>query len=95
MAKAKKMGLRQRLRHDANKKLLEIGKTAYAGVERAMEEHDTKLNPMDVMRFIAGNQVRTLQQELITQLANEAEAELERIYNRQQGLPLEDKNDSA
>lgn len=94
MATAKKTTLRQRLRHDANEKLLEIGKTAFAGVERALEEHDTDISATELMRFLSGTQVSTLQEKLITDLANEAEAELEEIYNRQQGLDLGDKNDS-
>jgi hypothetical protein len=89
------MTLRQRLRSDANDKLLAVGKTAYAGVERALEEHSTNIDAKDLMKFMSGTQVASLQDKLITQLANEAEAEIEAIYNRQQGLNLGEDDDKS
>lgn len=86
-ATAKAPTLRQRLRSAADKRLLEIGKEAYSGVVRAIENADAHIDPKDLMRFMSGTQVSTLQEKLITELANEAEDALEALYNKQMELP--------
>ena len=52
----------------------------------------SQINPHDVMRLISTGQTKTLREDLITQLANETEAELEAIYNKQMNLLPEDSD---
>jgi hypothetical protein len=87
----KQMTLRQHLRAEAQTKLAEIEKLVRIGVERALEEAGVELNPADVMRLCLGGQTKTVKEQLITDLANSAEAELLRIWNNQQDLPLGDE----
>ena len=60
--------------------------------DSAMEDADTDINVHDGMRLLFAVQTKTLREQLITELSNEAEAELEKIYNRQIGLLPEGAN---
>lgn len=86
MAKAKKMTLRQRLRHDADEKIGELEQLVSKAVTDAVEGAGVELNPYDVMRLCTGGQTKSLRERVITELANQKEAELEKIYNDQQDL---------
>lgn len=95
MAKKKKvkaMTLRQRLRAKAQEKLESLQEDVIDAVGSACDSHNTKINPYDMMRLISGGMTKTLRERLITELANETEAELEALYNKQLGL-LEDDTD--
>ncbi len=88
--KAKKITLRQRLRADAAEKLVGLKQQA---VERVGEIADAAgINKYDLMKACTVGHLATLEKQLVTDLANNAEAELERIYNSQQKLDLEDEN---
>lgn len=89
MAKAKKLTLRQRLRQDAEKKL--DGMIEQASEKVATVTEGTSVDFYLLMQLASQpGQGKTLRDNLITKLANDKEAELEEIYNRQQGLPLGD-----
>ena len=91
MAKAKKLTLRQRLRQDAEKKLHLMVLAMEGAAERVIEEHNSHIDTLRLMQLASQpNQGKTLRSDLITVLANEAEAEIEALYNKQQGLPLGD-----
>lgn len=88
----KKATLRQQLRAQAEEKLAHIQGLVVVGVERALEEAGVELNPSDVMRLCLGGQTKTVHEQLITDLANQAEADLLTLWNNQQALPLGDDN---
>ena len=90
---ARKMTFRQRLRAEAEERLDNIRSLMTIAAMRACEEANTDINPHDVMRLVSGTQTKSLRTRLITELANEKEAELEKIYNNQQDLGLESTDD--
>lgn len=91
--KKTKPTLRQRLRHDAGVKLSEIERLAGSAMTRVCEESNTKVGAYDLMRLFSGTQTKSLRDKLIGQLADEAETELENIYNNQRLLDLGEKPD--
>lgn len=92
MAKAKKLTLRQRLRQSAETKLGEIVVEMNQAASRVIDQAGSGINREDLMKLCSLPETRTLtiRAKLVTDLANEAEAELEALYNKQQGLPLGD-----
>lgn len=92
MSKAKGLTFRQRLRAQSADRLEEIQMAVAKAADSAMEDADTDINVHDVMRLLCAGQTKTLREQLITELSNEAEAELEKIYNRQIGLLPEGDN---
>lgn len=86
MSKDKKMTLRQRLRVNAEASLDAIVAVMVTAGERAMQECETELDPLDIMHLMSAKQNKTLRDKLVTQLANEAEQALEDLYNRQEEL---------
>jgi len=92
--KAKKMTFRQRLRATAEERLSKMTNATAARCMDVCKESKTEINPYDVMRLAAGKRNESLHYRLVSELANEMEAELERIYNNQQDLPLEDKHEN-
>ena len=92
MAKNKALTLRQRLRADAEKKLnVLINSMLHAG-ERVVEESDTGIDPALLMQLTSQpQQGKTLRNRLVTQLANEKEAALEKLYNNQLDMLQESK----
>lgn len=87
-----KMTLRQRLRNDSEKKLEKIIYKINDATKVVLEDAGTNLNWQDVIRLAGSMRSKSLKTQLITQLANEAEDELERLYNNQQTLSLEKKD---
>ena len=57
-----------------------------------LKAQKTSMKPTALMHLISTNQNKTLREELITGLSNEAEEALEDLYYKQQGLDLGDKN---
>ena len=85
--KEKALTLRQRLRLDAEKKLHLMVLAMEGAAERVLEEHDSHIDKMMLLQLTSQpNHGKTLRHDLVTQLTNEAEAELERIYNEQLDL---------
>lgn len=84
----KRLTLRQRLRNDAEKRLDEILQMMRQAGARVTDEAGTEIQPSLLMQLASQpNEGKTLRNSLVTQLANEAEAKLEAIYNRQIALP--------
>ena len=84
--KSKKLTLRQRLRADADKKLEAMVEQACEKVATITE--GTSVDFYRLMQLASQpSHSKTLRHDLITALANDAEAELERIYNDQMKLP--------
>ncbi len=90
--KARKMTFRQRLRAQSEERLEKM-----ASVIRLQAIESVKavsqINPFDVMKLACGTQTKSLRYRLVTELANEAEAELEALYNKQIELPMNGEND--
>ena len=91
MTKAKKMTFRQRLRVEAGE-ILDGLCNIVSGLASEVVAEESKINSADVMRLLSGGQTKSLRHRLITELANEKEAKLEALYNRQQQLPMGDDN---
>ena len=87
--KAKKLTFRQRLRADAAQKLDGLCEQAQERVTELVA--GTSLDPALLMQLASSpGHTKTLRENLITRLANDKEAELEALYNRQQDLELEE-----
>ncbi len=91
-SKAKKLSLRQRLRNDAAHQLGKIRREVEEVTEHVLQGAETEISKVDVFRLLSGGQTKTLEEQLVTELANEKEAELERIYNSQIDLLPESKD---
>lgn len=90
----KRLTLRQRLRQDAEKRLDELLRAMQSAAIRVCEEGTTEVDPALLMQLASQPQHgKTLRNTLVTQLANEAEELLERLYNNQMGLPIEGDSD--
>jgi hypothetical protein len=88
-----RLTLRQRLRADAEKKLDQILKDLDQAAARVLDQAGTDIATWDLLHIAGSKQNKSLRAHLVTKLANEAEAELERLYNNQQKLALGDNND--
>jgi len=86
----KKMTLRQQLRAQAEEKLKGLREQMNEAAVRVVDGVDIK--PSDLMRLCLGGQTKTVHEHLITELANQAEAELLNLWNNQQALDLGDDN---
>jgi hypothetical protein len=84
------MTLRQRLRADAEKKLDSLIAAAGDAVDEILA--GTNLAAWDLMHLASSKQNKTLRAHMVTELANQKEDELERLYNNQQDLDLEKKD---
>lgn len=92
-SKAKTMTFRQRLRADAELKLDKMMSSMGTAGIRVCEEHNSEIDHTLLMQLASQPvQGKTLRSKLIGELANEAEAAVEKIYNNQQGLDLGDDN---
>ena len=91
MAK-QKLTFRQRMRKDAEAGLDDLVVRVQAFAIKAVK--GTSVDPALLMQ-LAGQpkQGKTLRHDLITKLANDKEAELEKLYNDQQKLDLGEKDD--
>ncbi len=88
--KAKRVTLRQRMRKQAEGEINAFESLVVTGVERALEEAGVDLDPYDVMRLFGNSQTKYLREKAVISLANQYEAELEALYNRQQELAIGD-----
>ena len=84
--KAKKITFRQRLRTQSDVRLSEMIVAMRHAGKNICKESKTEINPYDVMRLACGGQTKSLRYRVVTDLANESEAELEVLYNRQMDL---------
>ncbi len=82
------MSLRKRLREQAAEQL--------DGLVKEIQERATFLTSdidqmwgTDLLKLAAGGRTDTIRDKLITRLTNHKEGELEKFFNKQQGLPLE------
>ncbi len=92
MKKAKKITLRQRMRARAEKQITDLENLVIVGVTRAAEEAGVELDPHDVMRLYGNPNIKYQREKAVIQLANQYEAELEALYNKQMDL-LKDDSD--
>lgn len=90
--KAPKLSFRQRLRNDAAQNLSDLKRKFEEVTESELIAANTGISKYDVFRLLSGGQTKTLEERLITELANEKEATLESIYNSQIGLDLGESN---
>lgn len=90
----RKLTLRQRLRADAEKKLDRILKDLELAADRVLDQAGTGLATWDLLHLAGSKQNKSLRAHMVTQLANEAEAAIERIYNNQQELSLGGQDES-
>jgi hypothetical protein len=92
MSKKKGLTLRQRLREGAEKKLHLMVLAMEGAANSVLEKHESNIDPLLLMQLASQpNGGKTLRHDLVTALANEAEEELERLYNNQLDLPVEEK----
>ncbi len=94
-SKAKRVTFRQRMRAQSDERLSAMIVAMREAGQRICKESKTEINPYDVMRLSCSNQTKSLRYRVVTDLANEHEAELERIYNSQQELPLKAEESSG
>jgi len=92
-AKKKKLSFRQRLRNDAAEQLYALKLKFEEACEQVVIAENTGIEKRDIFKLLAGGQTKTLEEAVITELANEKEATLEYIYNSQQDLSFGTKED--
>ena len=90
MAKGKQPSLRQQLRANAEFTLAALIQEMRIAATKIVD--GSPMLPNDLMAMCCKNQTDTLHDKLITQLANEAEGELLKMWSNQTDLPLGDKN---
>ena len=90
--KGRKMTFRQRLRAQATEKLNELELAMLAAAHQVRADFNIELNVYNIMRLLCTGKNKSLRYRLVTELANEQEAELEALYNRQMNLLEEDSN---
>jgi NAD-dependent SIR2 family protein deacetylase len=83
--------LRQRLLADAEGKLNQMIEDASQKVSTITE--GTSVDFYSLMKVASTKHSDTLRRKLIVSLANDKERELEELYNNQQNLALESKDD--
>lgn len=91
-SKKKPVSFRQRLRVGATKRL-----DAHCDelVNQAKDIADRLgVKPSDLLKYASGGQIKTLEETLVTVIANKQEAELEEIYNGQMDL-IPEKADAS
>lgn len=81
---------RQRLREDAKEQLAKIWTQTNLAVGDIALAHG--LRPADLAKLLSDGEHKTLHNDMVTTLANNKEAEIEKLYNTQQGLGLGDDN---
>ena len=83
------------MREGADKKLEKILDSAARELKASVDSSSGfVLYPLDVAKMLTGSQTKTLRDKLVTQLADEAENDLLKIYNNQNDLPLGDAHDA-
>ena len=89
--KSKKLSFRQRLRNDAAEQLYSLKLKFEEACEDVVIAESTGIEKRDIFKLLAGGQTKTLEEAVITELANEKEDALERMYNSQLDLIPEEK----
>jgi len=84
----KRLTLRQQMRVTAEQKLVDLSQKMYDLASTLCEE--VSIDGTDLMHFYSASQTATLQNKLVTQLANQVEDEWVKKWNDQQDLPLGD-----
>ncbi len=84
--KSKLPTLRQQLRDKASPQLAKLMAEMRMAATKVVE--GSSIHPTDLMGICCKTQVATLHDHLITVLANDAEAELVKLWNDQQKLEL-------
>ena len=90
--KVRKVTFRQRLRADADERLTKMIVAMRGAGVVVCDDSKTNINPYDVMRLACGRQNKSLRYQVVSDLANEMEAELEKLYNKQMNLLKEDSD---
>lgn len=88
--KERTLTLRQRLRLDAEKKLDRILHDLELAADQILDRAKTGLVTWDLLHLAGSKQNKSLRAHMVTKLANEAELELERLYNNQAEMNLEE-----
>ena len=88
--KEKKVTLRQQMRVQAETTLEELMNIMEGAAQGIVAESPISGN--DLMAICCKTQVNTIHDKLITQLANQAEADLVKLWNDQQKLDLGDND---
>jgi len=83
------MSLRKRLRQQASEEL--------DGLVEKLQERAAELTAgvdtmwgSELLKLAAGGRTNTLKHDLVTKMTNHREHELEKFFNRQQDLPIEE-----
>ena len=87
----KRLSLRQELRKAANLKLAAMKQIAYDSIAIIAKNNGVKV--VDLIKSISKGFSKTADHNLVTQLANKAETDLIKLWNDQQNLDLEKKDD--
>lgn len=93
MTKKKKLTFRQRLRLQSETKLADLKSKARDAIIQVLIDNNANLAADDLMRAMSTSQNKTLDEHLVTHLANQCEDELEALYNKQIELIPEEKTD--
>lgn len=80
------MTFRQRLRAKSEEKLVEIVAEATTKLRKVATNNGLKVG--DLAKLCSPGEHKTIFDSMVTQLANNTEADLEKIYNNQMGFPL-------
>ena len=89
--KSKLPTLRQQLRDKAEERLQELIIEALDAINRVSMPH--AIGGPSLAKLISGGEQKTHRHMLVTHLANNAEAELVKLWNNQQELDIGDSND--
>ena len=89
---SKTMTLRQQLREQAGSELDVLRNKAIDAVAKIAPAN---ISTQNLLRLACNGRVAALREKMITRLANEAEHKLIALYNKQEGLPLEDSHGTA
>lgn len=88
----KKKTLRQQLREQATSELEILRNKVVDAVAKMMPHY---LATQDLLTLASSTRNQSLKNKLVSKIANEKEAELLRLYNKQNDLPLGDKDADA
>jgi len=84
------MSLRKKLRYQAEAQLDKMLNALWVAAEEQIGEIPGIRAP-ELLKAASGGRTDTIKHELVTKITNYKELELERFFNRQQDLELEEK----
>ena len=87
-AKEKELSMRQQLRVKAESELVSLKKEAFATLDELCRQEG--IDRGEFIKALSVGHHKTAEHILVTQLANRYEAELVKLWNDQQTLPLKD-----